>query len=101
MHFHIKKQKAKEVINRKSSLVSSVSAFGEKEVMIQLTSSNDHMRKNKEIGFLSKVLEFLEYEEGELVLLNLTTLKCSGEGMLINTLHFQVRSYTIFCLENK
>lgn len=67
-----------------------MSALGEREAMIQLISSNDYMSKNKEIGFLSKVLEFLEYEEDGLVLLNSTTLKCSGEGMLLNTLHVQV-----------
>ncbi|XP_024975588.1 transcription factor ORG2-like [Cynara cardunculus var. scolymus] len=77
--------------SKDAMVVSSVNALSDKEAVIQLISSADHMSKNKEIGFLSKVLEYLEQEEDGIVLLNATTFKCSGEGMLLNTLHVQVQ----------
>ncbi|KAI3667267.1 hypothetical protein L6452_42317 [Arctium lappa] len=88
----INKQSSKDaIIQTKSSIVSSVNVLTDKEVVIQLISSTDHMSTNKEIGYLSKVLEYLEQEEDGIVLLNATTFKCSGEGMLLNTLHLQVQ----------
>ncbi|KAI3830223.1 hypothetical protein L1987_04357 [Smallanthus sonchifolius] len=80
-HLGIKKQSAKV----------SVNILGDKEVVIQLISSTDHMSKNKEINHLSKVLEYLEQEEDGLVLINATAFKCLGEGMLLSTLHLQVQ----------
>ncbi|KAI3667258.1 hypothetical protein L6452_42308 [Arctium lappa] len=73
-----------------SSIVSSVSVLDEKEVVIQLISSTDHMNKNKEIDFLSKALEYLE-EEYELVLLNATTFEWYGDKKFLNTLHLQMQ----------
>lgn len=88
----IKKQSAKNAtIKTKSLVVSSVSVLGEKEAVIQLISSTDHISKNKQVGLFSKVLEYLEQEEDGLVLLNATSFKCSGEGTLLNTLHLQVQ----------
>ncbi|PWA99656.1 Achaete-scute transcription factor-related protein [Artemisia annua] len=87
-HLAIKKKSCKTKTN--SFLVSSVNVLGDKEVVIQLISSTDHTSTNKEIGFLSKVLENLEHDEDGFVLLNATTMKCSGEGMVLNTLHLQV-----------
>lgn len=87
----IKKRSAAHAnIRTKSSVVSSVSSLGDKEAVIQLISSTDHMSKNKEIGYLSKVLKYLEQEEVELVLINASTFKCSGDGRLLSTLHLQV-----------
>ncbi|PWA41219.1 Achaete-scute transcription factor-related protein [Artemisia annua] len=88
-HLAIKKKSCKTKTN--SFLVSSVNVLGDKEVVIQLISSTDHTSTNKEIGFLSKVLENLEHDEDGFVLLNATTMKCSGEGMVLNTLHLQVQ----------
>ncbi|KAJ9543942.1 hypothetical protein OSB04_023649 [Centaurea solstitialis] len=91
-YLSIKKQSSKDaIIKTKSSVVSSVNALSDKEAVIQLISSTDHMSKNKEIGFLSKTIEYLEQEEDGIVLLNATTFKCLGEGMLLNTLHVQVQ----------
>ncbi|PWA55690.1 Achaete-scute transcription factor-related protein [Artemisia annua] len=88
----IKRQCDKDVkINMNSSVVSSVSILGEKEVVIQLISSTDQMSKNKDIGYLSRVLAYLEAEENGFVLLNSTTFKCSGDEMLLNTIHLQVQ----------
>ncbi|PWA65870.1 Achaete-scute transcription factor-related protein [Artemisia annua] len=88
----IEGQSSKDVTaNTNSSVVSSVSILGEKEVVIQLIFSMDRMNKNKEIGSLSRVLAYLESEENGFVLLNSTTFKCSGEHMLLNTLHLQVQ----------
>ncbi|GJY69618.1 transcription factor ORG2-like protein [Tanacetum coccineum] len=87
----IKKQRCGGAITRRNSwLVSSVNVLGDKEVVIQLTSLTDRMSMNKENGFLSKVLENLENGEYGFVLLNATTMKCSGEGIVLNTLHLQV-----------
>ncbi|KAM0046855.1 putative transcription factor bHLH family [Helianthus debilis subsp. tardiflorus] len=77
------------IIKTASSVVCSVSNLGAKEVVIQLIYSKDRMKKNQELNLLSKVLEYLEYEEDELVLVNVTTFKTSGEGMLLSTLHLQ------------
>nr|GEX75094.1 transcription factor ORG2-like [Tanacetum cinerariifolium] len=86
----IKGQSSKDVIsNTNSSVVSSVSILGEKEVVIQLIFSMDRISKNKEIGSLSGILTYLESEENGFVLLNLTTF--TGEHMLLNTLHLQVQ----------
>ncbi|GJW48988.1 transcription factor ORG2-like protein [Tanacetum coccineum] len=91
----IKGQSSKDVTtNTNSWVVSSVSILGEKEVVIQLIFSMDHMNKNKEIGSLSRVLTYLESEENGFVLLNSTAFKCSGEHMLLNTLHLQVQCDT-------
>lgn len=90
-NIYIKKQSAKDaIIDEKSSIVSSVSVLSEKEAVIQLISSTKSSVKNKDIVFLSKVLEKLEEEEDGFILLNATTFKCVGEGMLLNTIHFQV-----------
>lgn len=100
----IKKQSENDaILKRKSSVVSSVSVLSEKEAMIHLISSTDIMSNNNEIGFLSKVLEYLEQEEDGLVLLNSTTFKSSGKEMLLlHTLHLhlhlQVHIQYIFCL---
>ncbi|KAL4587427.1 hypothetical protein LXL04_000298 [Taraxacum kok-saghyz] len=75
----------------KSSVVSSVSVLGANEAVIQLISSNEHMNKRKEIGLLSRVLEYLEQEEDELVLMNATTFKCFGEETSFTTLHLQMQ----------
>ncbi|GKA65192.1 achaete-scute transcription factor-related protein, partial [Tanacetum coccineum] len=84
----IKGQSSKDVIsNTNSSVISSVSILGEKEVVIQLIFSMDRINKNKEIGSLSGILTYLESEEDGFVLLNLTTF--TGEHMLLNTLHLQ------------
>ncbi|GJT48117.1 transcription factor ORG2-like protein [Tanacetum coccineum] len=86
----IKGQSSQDVIsNTDSSVVSSVSILGEKEVVIQLIFSMDRMSKNKEISSLSGILTYLESEENGFVLLNLTTF--TGEHMLLNTLHLQVQ----------
>ncbi|KAL7597625.1 transcription factor bHLH100 [Lactuca sativa] len=91
-NIYIKKQSAKDaIIDEKSSIVSSVSVLSEKEAVIQLISSTKSSVKNKDIVFLSKVLEKLEEEEDGFILLNATTFKCVGEGMLLNTIHFQVQ----------
>ncbi|CAI9287665.1 unnamed protein product [Lactuca saligna] len=88
----IKKQSAKDdIIDEKSLIVSSVSVLSEKEAVIQLILSTKSSGKNKDIVFLSKVLEKLEEEEDGFILLNATTFKCVGEGMLLNTIHFQVQ----------
>ncbi|GKE01190.1 hypothetical protein Tco_1389173 [Tanacetum coccineum] len=88
----IKGQSSKDVTtNTNSSVVSSVSILGEKEVAIQLIFSMDRMNKNMEIGSLSKVLTYLESEENGFFLLNSTTFKCSGGHMFLNTLHLQVQ----------
>ncbi|KAL4587428.1 hypothetical protein LXL04_000299 [Taraxacum kok-saghyz] len=76
-------------IETKPSVVSSVSVLGAKEAVIQLISSNEDMKKRKEIGFLSRVLEYLEQEEDEFVLMNATTFKCFGEETSFSTLHLQ------------
>ncbi|XP_071690925.1 transcription factor ORG2-like [Rutidosis leptorrhynchoides] len=89
---NLKKQSPKDaILKRKSSVVSSVSVLSEKEVMIQLISSTDFTTHNNEIGPLSKVLEYLEPEEDGYVLLNSTTFKSSGEGIISNTLHLKVQ----------
>ncbi|MFS7904176.1 putative transcription factor bHLH family [Helianthus anomalus] len=80
------------MIQKTSSVVSSISVLGEKDVVIQLISSFDDTNKNKikDIRLLSKALEYLEDEEDNLVLLSVTTFKCLEEKRLLNTLHFQV-----------
>ncbi|XP_035843437.1 transcription factor ORG2 [Helianthus annuus] len=80
------------MIQNTSSVVSSVSVLGEKDVVIQLIYSFDDTNKNKikDIALLSKALEYLEEEEDNLVLLSVTTFKCLEEKRLLNTLHFQV-----------
>lgn len=89
-HRAIKKENCNgATTNRDSWLVSSVNVLSDTEVVIQLISSTDHMATNKKNGFLSKVLDNLERDEYEFVLLNATTMKCSGEGMVLNTLHLQ------------
>ncbi|XP_076958431.1 transcription factor ORG3-like [Bidens hawaiensis] len=90
-HPSTRKQSAEDtIIKTQSFVVSSVSVLGDKEVVIQLISSEDHMTNNKKINnLLSKVLEYLEQEENELVLINATTFKSSGEGMLLITLHLE------------
>ncbi|KAL4587421.1 hypothetical protein LXL04_000291 [Taraxacum kok-saghyz] len=91
-HLYIKKENANDaMINEKSSIVSSVSVLGEKEAVIQLISSTNDIGKNKDTLILSEVLEKLEEEEDGFILLNSTTFKCFGEGMCVNTLHFQVQ----------
>ncbi|KAJ0479829.1 hypothetical protein HanRHA438_Chr13g0584651 [Helianthus annuus] len=89
-HSDIRTQSAEDP-KSKSSVVSSVSSLGDKEVVIQLISSVDQMSKNKKINLLSKVLDCLEQEEDELVLINATTFKSSSEGILLSTLHLQVQ----------
>lgn len=91
-HPSIRKQSDEDKINKRQSfVVSSVSILGDKEVVIQLISSEDHMANNKKINnLLSKVLEYLEQEENELVLISATTFKSSGEGVLLITLHLEV-----------
>ncbi|KAL7597622.1 hypothetical protein Lser_V15G26211 [Lactuca serriola] len=86
-------------IETNSSFVSSVRVLGAKEAVIQLISSKDHMHKRKEIGFLSTVLKYLEEEEDGFVLLNSTTFKSLGEGMLFSTLHIQVHGDNIIDAE--
>nr|GFC10598.1 transcription factor ORG2-like [Tanacetum cinerariifolium] len=86
----IERQSTKDaIINTNTSVVSSVSVLSDKEVVIQLIYSTDHMSNNKEIPSLSRVLEYLESEKNGFVLLNLTTFKCPGEETLLNTLHLQ------------
>ncbi|KAF5821246.1 putative transcription factor bHLH family [Helianthus annuus] len=82
------------MIQNTSSVVSSVSVLGEKDVVIQLIYSFDDTNKNKikDIALLSKALEYLEEEEDNLVLLSVTTFKCLEEKRLLNTLHFQVHN---------
>ncbi|KAD3336263.1 hypothetical protein R6Q59_028511 [Mikania micrantha] len=93
-HFDIKKQSEEDtIVKTKSSVISSVSILGDKEAIIQLISSSDQMNMNKETNLLSKVLEYLEQEENELVLINATTFKCSGQRMLLNTLHLRAQGY--------
>nr|GEY37463.1 transcription factor ORG2-like [Tanacetum cinerariifolium] len=88
----IKRQSSKDTTSNSNSLVvASVSILGEKGVVIQLIFSMDHMNKNTEIGSMSRVLTYLESEENGFVLLNSTTFKCSGDHMLLNTLHLQVQ----------
>jgi len=98
-HLGIKKQRVEDAIikTQSSSVVSSVSSLGEKEAVIQLISPPiaDHLTSNndQEISLLSRVLEYLEEEEDELVLNNATTFRsCMGDqGMLLSTLHLQVQ----------
>ncbi|KAI3830224.1 hypothetical protein L1987_04358 [Smallanthus sonchifolius] len=91
-HLSVKKQSAKDaMMKRKSPAISSVRVLGEKEIVIQLISSTEHMSKNKDVGFLSNVLDYFEHEEDGFVLLNSTTFVGSGEGMSINTLHLQAQ----------
>nr|GEU55957.1 achaete-scute transcription factor-related protein [Tanacetum cinerariifolium] len=91
-NLRIERQSTKDaIINTNSSVVSSVSVLSDKEVVIQLIYSTEHMSKNNEIGFLSRVLEYLESEENVFVLLNSTTFKCPGEETFLNTLHLQVQ----------
>ncbi|KAK9048412.1 hypothetical protein SSX86_032625 [Deinandra increscens subsp. villosa] len=78
-------------IEPKSLVISSVNMLGDKEVVVQLISSTDQARKNQEIIAFSKVLEYLEQEEDELVLINAIAIQCLGEGMFLNTLHLQVQ----------
>lgn len=85
-------------IETNSSFVSSVRVLGAKKAVIQLISSKDHIHKRKEIGFLSTVLKYLEEEEDGFVLLNSTTFKSLGEGMLFSTLHIQVHNSDLFNL---
>ncbi|XP_076893667.1 transcription factor ORG2-like [Bidens hawaiensis] len=91
-YLRIKKRSDKSVIlKRKSSVISSVRVLNEKEAVIQLISSTEHLSKNiKDVGFLSKIVEYFEHEE-DVVLLNATTIKGSGEGMTLSTLHFQAQ----------
>ncbi|KAL4587418.1 hypothetical protein LXL04_000288 [Taraxacum kok-saghyz] len=89
-HLEIKNQCTKE--ETIYSVVVSVCVIGEKEVVIQLISSNVHMNKtNGNIGFLSVVLEYLEEEEDGVFLLNATTSKCLGGERFLNTLSLQVQ----------
>ncbi|KAK1427058.1 hypothetical protein QVD17_15740 [Tagetes erecta] len=89
-HSSIKKHSVEDTT--KSSVISSVSILGEKEVVIQVISSADEMSQNKKSNLLlSKVLEKLEQKENELVLINATTFKCPDDGMLLSTLHLQVQ----------
>nr|XP_043610259.1 transcription factor bHLH100-like [Erigeron canadensis] len=82
---------AKATTNQKtSSVVASVSVLNDKAAVIQLIFSSHYLKKNKGIGLLSTVVEYLEEEEG-LVLLNTTTFKCPGKDRCMNTLHFQVQ----------
>ncbi|KAJ0791875.1 putative transcription factor bHLH family [Helianthus annuus] len=76
---------------KKQSANVSVNILDDKEVVIHLISSSDHMSGNMEINSLSKVLEYLEHEEYGLVLKNATCDKCLGERMLLSTLHLQVQ----------
>ncbi|PWA69329.1 Achaete-scute transcription factor-related protein [Artemisia annua] len=93
----IKNQSGEGAITKRNSwLVSSVNVLGDKEVVIQLTTLTDRMSTNKENCFLSKVLENLENGEYGFVLLNATTMKCSGEGMVLSTLHLQVHIFIYF-----
>ncbi|KVI03452.1 Achaete-scute transcription factor-related protein [Cynara cardunculus var. scolymus] len=64
-HLDIRNQKSANdaTIQTSSTVVSSVSFIDEKEAVIQLISLIDRMNKNKEIGFLSKTMEYLEQEE--------------------------------------
>ncbi|KAI7757173.1 hypothetical protein M8C21_017100 [Ambrosia artemisiifolia] len=88
-HSGIRTQSAEDA---KSTVISYVSSLGDKEAVIQLISSVDHTSTNTKINLLSKVLEYLEQEEDELVLINATTLKSSGEGnMVLSTLHLKVQ----------
>ncbi|KAJ9543965.1 hypothetical protein OSB04_023672 [Centaurea solstitialis] len=91
-HIDIRNHSAKEATSTRtiSSVVSSVSVLDEKEVVIQLISSSDHMNKNKDIGFLSKALEYLEEEYG-LLLLNATMFNWNGDNKFLSTLHFQMQ----------
>ncbi|KAI3788340.1 hypothetical protein L2E82_01101 [Cichorium intybus] len=90
-HLEIRNRSPKEAtIQTISSVVSSVCVLGDK-VVIQLISSDDYMNNNKDIGNLSKVLEYLQEEEDGLVLLNATILKCFGEMRFLNTLYLQVQ----------
>lgn len=101
LHVDIKDQSANEaMIQAKSTIVSSVNVLHEKEVVIQLISSTNHISKNKEFGFLSMVLEYLEGEDG-LLLINATTFNCFGDRRL-NTLHLQVyiRSFLVQVTNN-
>ncbi|KAJ0856973.1 putative transcription factor bHLH family [Helianthus annuus] len=60
-HFGIRTQSGEEtMIKTKSSVTSSVSIFSDKEAVIQLISSADHLSNNKRIDLLSKVLDYLE-----------------------------------------
>ncbi|KAJ0475821.1 putative transcription factor bHLH family [Helianthus annuus] len=88
----IRAQSAEDTTTKtKSSVASSVSILGDQEAVIQLISSADHMSKNKRNNLFSKVLDYLEQEEDELVLINATTFKSYGEGMLLSTLHLRVQ----------
>ncbi|KAD3336261.1 hypothetical protein R6Q59_028512 [Mikania micrantha] len=90
-YFDIKKHSAEDTtITTKSSVTTSVNILGDKEVIIQVISSTDQTNTNKKTNLLSMVLEYLEQEENELVLINATMFKCSGKGMLLSTLHYQV-----------
>lgn len=92
-HLEIKNQCPKEAtIQKICSVVVSVCVLDEKEVVIQLISSNVHMNKNTGIAFLSMVLEYLEEEEDGIFMLNATTSKCLGEERFLNTLYLQVQS---------
>ncbi|CAI9287659.1 unnamed protein product [Lactuca saligna] len=92
-HLEIKNQCPKEAtIQKICSVVVSVCVLDEKEVVIQLISSNDHLNKNTGIAFLSMVLEYLEEEEDGIFMLNATTSKCLGEERFLNTLYLQVQS---------
>lgn len=97
----IKKQRCGGAMTkRNSSLVSSLNVLGDKEVVIQLTFLTNRMSTNKDNVFLSKILENLENGEYGFDLLNATTMRCSGEGMVLNTLHLQVRlSFSFFLFE--
>ncbi|KAK1428901.1 hypothetical protein QVD17_17741 [Tagetes erecta] len=91
-HLVIKKQSAKDATfkRNKSPVVCSVRVLGEKEAVIQLVFS-EIIRQNKDVGFLSKVLEYLERDEDGVVLLNSTTIMGLGDVMLLNTLHVQAQ----------
>ncbi|MFS7904173.1 putative transcription factor bHLH family [Helianthus anomalus] len=93
-YLRIKKQTAEgAIIDITSSVISSVRVLGVKEAVVQLIYSTEHMSKNKDISFLSKVVEFFEHEE-DVVLLNSTTFIGSGEGMSLSTLHLQAQGDT-------
>ncbi|XP_071686656.1 transcription factor ORG2-like [Rutidosis leptorrhynchoides] len=78
------------VIKTNSSVVSSVNVLGENEDVIQLIYTIC-TRTNKDISFLSNVMEYMEHEEDGIVFLNATTFKSFGEGMILNTVHFQMQ----------